>query len=183
MNHIQVTASTSPHHRDITILAVKGSIDTNTAPEFERVFQTALSERKYHLIVDLKEVDYVSSAGWGIFVGEIKRIRAQKGNLFLASMHPEVEEAYQLLELGSIIKAFPNVDLAVQKGFAVPLAQAVAVKAPAARKRGKGRADKSPAEIPASAMESARMAVEPAPLMVPKKDPWLVRLLLPWKWF
>ena len=70
------------------------------------------------LVIDLKEVSYVSSAGWGIFVGEIKRIRSQKGDLFLVSMSPEVAEVFELLEFDSILKFFPTVDQAVQKGFA-----------------------------------------------------------------
>ena len=85
--------------------------------EFEKTFQKVLADNKFNLIIDLKEVNYISSAGWGIFVGEIRRIRSQKGNLFLVGMSPEVTEAYELLEFETILKSFPNVELAVQKGF------------------------------------------------------------------
>jgi len=117
MQNITVADSAHPQHKDITLLSVKGFIDTNTAPEFEKTFQKVLADNKFNLIIDLREVNYISSAGWGIFVGEIRRIRSQKGNLFLVGMSPEVTEAYELLEFETILKSFPNVELAVQKGF------------------------------------------------------------------
>src|SRR5580658_7502546 len=117
MQHISVTASTHPQQKDITVISVKGFIDTNTAPEFERTFQAVLGERKFNIIIDLKEANYISSAGWGIFVGEIKRIRGQKGDLFLVGMSPEVMEAYELLQFSTILKSFPDVEQAILKGF------------------------------------------------------------------
>jgi anti-sigma B factor antagonist len=117
MQHIAVADTTHPEHEDITLISVKGFIDTITALEFKKSFQKVLANQKYNLIIDLKEVNYVSSAGWGIFVGEIRRIRSQQGNLFLVGMSPEVTEAYELLEFETILKSFPNVETAVQKGF------------------------------------------------------------------
>jgi len=98
-------------------MAVKGLIDTATAPEFEEKFLTVLGEKKFKLVVDLKDVNYISSAGWGIFISEIKRIRNQKGDLVLVGMNPEVSEVFELLEFNTILKSFPNVESAVEKGF------------------------------------------------------------------
>jgi len=98
-------------------MAVKGFIDTTTAPEFEKKFLMVLGEKKFKLVVDLKDVNYISSAGWGIFISEIKRIRNQKGDLVLVGMNPEVSEVFELLEFNTILKSFPNVESAVQKGF------------------------------------------------------------------
>ena len=117
MQNISVSISAYPSHKDITVISAKGFIDTTTAPEFEKAFQSALADKKFNLVINLKEVNYISSVGWGIFIGEIKRIRSQKGDLFLASMGPEVEEAYNLLEFYTIIKAFADTDQAVLKGF------------------------------------------------------------------
>ena len=178
MKNITVTTTTYPEHKDITLLSVKGFIDTTTAREFEKTFQTVLGEKKYNLIIDLKDVNYISSAGWGIFIGEIKRIRGQKGNLFLASMSPEVTEAYELLEFGTIIKSFPDVDQAVQKGFGKTSAK----KAPAAA-----------AVAPSSTASPARASTW-KPSIVESTEPsslgngarplgWFGRLIRPWRWF
>jgi len=120
MDNITVTVSEAPQNKDVTLLAVRGFIDTTTAPEFEKKFQAVLGEKKFKLVVDLKDVNYISSAGWGIFISEIKRIRSQKGDLLLVGMNPEVSEVFELLEFNTILKSFPNVEMAVKKGFEKP---------------------------------------------------------------
>jgi anti-sigma B factor antagonist len=117
MDNISVSISEYPQNKDVTLLAVKGFIDTTTAPEFEKKFLSVLGDKKYKLVVDLKDVNYISSAGWGIFISEIKRIRNQKGDLLLVGMNPEVSEVFELLEFNTILKSFPNVETAVKKGF------------------------------------------------------------------
>jgi anti-sigma B factor antagonist len=169
MPNITVTTSTHPQHKDITLLSVKGFIDTNTAPEFDKAFQSLLGEKRFNLIIDLKEASYISSAGWGIFVGEIKRIRSQKGDLFLVSMNPEVTEAYDLLQFSTILKSFPTVDQAVQKGFG---------KSGAGKGAEKSPIEKGPGMAPAQEAPGVSLAGQSQ-----KKSHWLARILLPWKWF
>jgi anti-sigma B factor antagonist len=117
MDNISVNVTSHPKNKDISVLAVRGFIDTTTAPEFEKTFHDVLDNKKYKLIVDLKDVNYISSAGWGIFISELKRIRKQKGDLILVGMNPEVSEVFELLEFNTILKSFANVDQAVIKGF------------------------------------------------------------------
>ena len=117
MENISVVVSEYPSNREITLMGVKGFIDTTTAPEFEKRFQSVLIDKKYKLVIDLKDVNYISSAGWGIFISEIKRIRNQKGDLVFVGMSPEVAEVFELLEFNTILKSFPNVETAVKKGF------------------------------------------------------------------
>lgn len=170
MKNITVIASDHPVQKDITLLSVKGFIDTTTAPEFEKTFQSVLAEKKFKLIVDLKDVDYISSAGWGIFVGEIKRIRGQQGNLFLASMCPEVAEAYELLQFNTIIKSFSSVDEAVHKGFGA--------KVPAAKASSKVSAVKNQ-----GVAQGSTPASDPVRVLVKPRPSGISKLLRPWTWF
>jgi anti-anti-sigma regulatory factor len=70
------------------------------------------------LILDLKDVDYISSAGWGVLVMKIKEIRAQKGDIVLAGMRESVREAFDLLEFNLIIRSYSDVPSAVSMAFA-----------------------------------------------------------------
>jgi anti-sigma B factor antagonist len=114
---IAIDITHHPQNKDITLLAVRGQIDTLTAPEFRSKLLSLLMDKKFKLIIDLDGVDYIGSAGWGIFISEIKQIREQKGDLVLAGMNPGVLEVYHSLEFGSILKAYPTVESAFQKGF------------------------------------------------------------------
>ncbi len=117
MENISVSVSEHPQNKEVTLLAVKGDIDTITAPKFEKKFLLVLDEKKFKLVIDLKDVNYISSKGWSVFISNIKSIRGQKGDLVIAGMNPQVSEVFGILEFGSIFKAFPNVESAVKNGF------------------------------------------------------------------
>jgi hypothetical protein len=77
----------------------------------------------YDIIIDLGNVDYISSAGWGIFISEIKGIREKGGDLKLVRMIPDVYEVFELLEFHYILKAFDTIEEAIHdfdKGSSLP---------------------------------------------------------------
>lgn len=100
-------------NRQVSILKVKGYLDTTTAGELEGALASLLNKGKYKIVVDLSNVNYISSAGWGIFIGEIKKIRENAGDLKLAGMIADVFEVFQLLEFHSILESYPTTEEAV----------------------------------------------------------------------
>jgi anti-sigma B factor antagonist len=96
-----------------SILKVSGYLDTTTASELESALYGLLDRSIYRVVVDLSGVNYISSAGWGIFIGEIKRIRSHGGDLKLAGMVGDVHEVFQLLEFHSILEAYPTTQEAI----------------------------------------------------------------------
>jgi anti-anti-sigma factor len=102
----------------ISVVHILGFVDTTTSPELEKILQGLLKEKKFHIVMDLGGVDYISSAGWGIFISEIKEIREHGGDLKLARMSSDVNEVFELLEFGNILQSFQTVDEAL-KAFAV----------------------------------------------------------------
>jgi len=63
-------------------------------------------------VIDLAGVDYISSAGWGIFISHIKDVRSRGGDIKLANMIPNVKEIYELLEFDNVLKAYDSTDTA-----------------------------------------------------------------------
>lgn len=117
MDNLTVSFSEAPFNKDVTLLTVKGSLDTNTVSEFDKNFQSVLQKNRFKLVIDLKDAHYISSAGWGLFVSEIRRIRGENGDLVLAGMVPDVLDVFELLQFNTILKFFPDVETAVNKGF------------------------------------------------------------------
>lgn len=95
---------------DISEVRVDGVIDTITATELESVIDSLVKRNRYRIIVDLAGVDYISSAGWGIFISQIRDIRAHSGDIKLANLIPNVYEIYDLLEFDNVINAYSSVD-------------------------------------------------------------------------
>jgi anti-sigma B factor antagonist len=113
MEGIQVSVEKAGPQSDISIIRVGGYIDTTTSSELERALDSLLKAGVFRIIVDLGNVDYISSAGWGIFISEIKGIRERSGDLKLAKMIPDVFEVFELLEFHYILKAFDTIEEAL----------------------------------------------------------------------
>ena len=107
---IVVSVKSSTKAEDVSVLKVGGYLDTTTAGELESALYNLLEKGCYRIVVDLSGVTYISSAGWGIFIGEIKEIRNHGGDLKLAGMVGDVFEVFQLLEFQSILEAYPSID-------------------------------------------------------------------------
>ena len=98
------------HHKDISEVRVDGVIDTLTSAELEEVLASLIKRDHYKLIIDLAGVEYISSAGWGIFISHIKDVRNNEGDIILANMVPDVYEIYELLEFDNVLKAYSSVE-------------------------------------------------------------------------
>lgn len=113
MEGIQLSVKQAGIDNSISIIKVGGYIDTTTSAELEHSLDQLLSQGRYKIIIDLKNVDYISSAGWGIFISEIKGIREKGGDLKLVGMIPDVYEVFELLEFNFILRAFETIEEAI----------------------------------------------------------------------
>jgi anti-sigma B factor antagonist len=130
MKGIDVYVEEAPQNRGVSILRVSGYVDTTTSPELERRLQALLREKRFHIVVDLSRVEYISSAGWGIFISEIREIREKSGDLKLAGMIPDVREVFDLLEFENILQAYSDADLAAASFGPIVPADTPAAPAP-----------------------------------------------------
>lgn len=115
MEGIQVSTEVLGSRNHISVIKVGGYIDTTTSSELERALDSLLKQGRFFLVVDLGNVDYISSAGWGIFISEIKSIRENGGDLKLVRMVPDVYEIFELLEFHHILDVYDSVEEAVSK--------------------------------------------------------------------
>ena len=91
---------------NVVVLKLRGIVDSGTAQYLEDKFNDLVASSNVRIVADLGEVNYISSAGWGIFVGEIKGIRQRNGDIKLAAMHPDVREVFDLLEFNTLLKPY-----------------------------------------------------------------------------
>lgn len=113
MQGILVNVSYVGEAKEVVIIDVKGFIDTTTSPEVARIISEQIAVRKYCIVINLEGVDYISSAGWGVFVGDLKEIRQNNGDLVLVNMTSNVNNIFELMEFSSILKSFLGVEKAI----------------------------------------------------------------------
>lgn len=113
MNDISISFTKPEGNPDVSVISVKGYVDTTTSTELEESLKRLLGKGRYDIVIDLGNVNYISSAGWGIFISEIKEIRENGGDLKLAAMIGDVYEVFELLEFQTILESFDTVEEAV----------------------------------------------------------------------
>src|SRR3990172_5242705 len=99
--------STRPLKR-VEVITVSGRVDSSTAPEFEQALKNALDAGRHHIVLDLENVDYMSSAGLRAMVAALKTARGHNGDLRLSNPSARVAEVLQLAGLTSIFEVYPD---------------------------------------------------------------------------
>jgi anti-sigma B factor antagonist len=81
----------------VHVVDLKGYLDAHTSPELETTFQKLLSEGKYKIVVNCKDLNYISSAGLGVFMAFIEDVRKHDGDIKLSNMSQKVYNIFDLL--------------------------------------------------------------------------------------
>lgn len=100
---------------DVVLLILAGYIDTTTCQELTETIQGLIKQEQYFIIADMSGVTYVSSAGWGVFMGEIKNIRDLGGDLKITQMPPDVFEVFEMLEFNRILNYYDTIEEAIDE--------------------------------------------------------------------
>ena len=102
-------------NEDIVYLQIIGYIDTTTSIELVNHLKELMHKGNYQFVVDMGGVNYVSSAGWGVFVGEIKDVRDNGGDIKIVHMTPEVRDVFEMLEFNRILKEYDSIPEAINE--------------------------------------------------------------------
>lgn len=107
---IDISLTYTGARQDIALIKISGYLDTTTSVEVSNRLKEILNKEKYQLIVDMSSVNYVSSAGWGVFVGEIRTIRENGGDLKIVQMTPDVYDVFEMLEFNRILDYYETIE-------------------------------------------------------------------------
>lgn len=98
---------TSLKHCDL--LKVKGRIDSATSPDLLKAIETVNKAGIFKLVIDLSEVDFISSAGLRVLIGAQKECRRyNRGEVYLASVSPKIHAALDLAGFTLLFKIFKD---------------------------------------------------------------------------
>lgn len=88
--------------KGVTIVRVAGYLDAHTFEQLEEAIASLFASSKYKVIVDLEKVEYISSAGAGVFIGALSEAQEHEGNIVLMNPTSNVREVFDLLGLSQI---------------------------------------------------------------------------------
>lgn len=99
----------------VNIIYLKGFLDAHTAPSLENTFSGLVDKGKYQIVVNFKDLTYISSAGLGVFMAFIEKVRDNGGDIKLSAMNDKVFNIFDLLGFPFLYEIFKTEEEAVQK--------------------------------------------------------------------
>jgi anti-sigma B factor antagonist len=84
------------------LVKVTGFLDAHTFERLEEEINGLFTEGIYRLIMDISGVDYISSAGAGVFIGSIAEAQENSGDIVILNPTPNVLDVFDLLGLTQI---------------------------------------------------------------------------------
>lgn len=94
------------------VISLIGSLDALSAGDVEKYFVQEADLQGGRVIMNLEEVDFMSSAGLRAIMAVAKNLRQAGGDLRLAAAQPGVEKMLKISGFTSILKTYPNLGAA-----------------------------------------------------------------------
>ena len=110
----QPTDLASIASREILIISVNGELDTNTAGTLETRLAEEYESGARTVILELSEMDYVSSVGLRVLLAHLKKLKASQGRLVLSGLNAEVQEIFDMAGFSSLFEISPDLEAARQ---------------------------------------------------------------------
>ena len=84
-----------------TILQIAGRLDTITAPSLDKTIHEEIGDTK-NLVLDLKSLEYISSAGLRVLLGAQKKMQ-KIGSMKVVNVCEEVMEVFEMTGFADIL--------------------------------------------------------------------------------
>lgn len=97
------------------VLDLHGELDAHTASQLEETLQQLINNRKPNIIVNFNQLDYIASAGLGVFMAYIEDVRSIGGDIKLTNMNEKVYNVFDLLGFPTLYDILDDENKAVEK--------------------------------------------------------------------
>jgi len=104
---LEIRPETISHEgRGIEVLALVGYLDGHTAPDLMRALDELLSETRNTILFDMTELQYMSSAGFGVLAATQKRAQEAGGDLKVMGLSSKIKRVFASLGLTNLIPSY-----------------------------------------------------------------------------
>jgi len=99
----------------LSIITLEGFVDAHTAPQFESAVQTEIEAGRTRIIVDCARLNYISSAGLGVFMSFIEEVRELGGDIKICGLVPKVRHTFDILGFQDIFEMLDDLSSSMQR--------------------------------------------------------------------
>jgi len=106
------------NHREVQsydVLELSGELDAHTASQLENSLKNLIDKDKHQIIVNCEDLDYIASAGLGVFMAYIEDVRSLGGDIKLTNMNKKVYNVFDLLGFPTLYDILQHESEAIEK--------------------------------------------------------------------
>lgn len=106
------------NHRQVEsydVLDLRGELDAHTASRLEDSLKKLIEQKKHDIIVNFDELEYIASAGLGVFMAYIEDVRDHGGDIKLTNMNSRVYNVFDLLGFPTLYDILDDEKTAIKK--------------------------------------------------------------------
>ena len=92
----------------VNVVSVSGRVDSAAAPDLEKTLQGLIDNRRNQIVIELAEVEYMSSAGLRALVSALKASKKGGGEVVIARPSPRVREVIDLAGLTPVFTMYDD---------------------------------------------------------------------------
>ncbi|CAM3780248.1 anti-sigma F factor antagonist [Cohnella lubricantis] len=96
-------------HRNVLIVRLRGELDHHTAEVVRFKMEDAiLRGRCEHVVLSLKELQFMDSSGLGVILGRYKLIKSRGGKMVVCDIHASVKRLFELSGMFKILSCYES---------------------------------------------------------------------------
>ena len=99
----------------VSVMDMDGELDIISAPDFAALLQDLFQQKRYKLVLNMKNLVYISSTGFGEIHSVIQEVKKNKGDIKFAHVNPDIYEVIEMLEFHKLFQIFKTEDEAVRE--------------------------------------------------------------------
>lgn len=106
-------------HTDV--IALRGRLERGSIPELTQTLEAANQQGKYNLIVDMSQLEYISSIGLrALLTAQRNNKRDSHGELILAEVPDHIRQALELTGISEFFRTFDDLSSAIAFAATLP---------------------------------------------------------------
>ncbi len=98
----------------VEVLRFQGDLNASGMIKIKNRLTRLMNKNHKKLLLDLKQARHVELTGLGILIDRLMKIRAQKGDIKLCNLRPEVEQTFRMIGVSGLMESFHSEEEAIR---------------------------------------------------------------------
>jgi len=101
---------------DYLVLRPSGQLTSTNSGEFENEIRSRISSDDNHIVLDLSDLNYISSAGIRVLLVLARFLKNEDSTLAVCSMNNTVSQVFEVTGLKAVLNTYPTLNEAMAAG-------------------------------------------------------------------